>query len=91
MDLELLDRLEDKVDVCVTTVRDLRAENESLRAETRTLEDRVASLTRDLESRGAAHADAESLRSRCADLERKLERVRTRIEAMVGKIKTLEG
>lgn len=91
MDLELLDRLEDKVDVCVTTVRELRTENETLREETRALKDRVAALTRDLGSHGAARTDAEALRARCADLERKLERVRARIETMVGKIKTLEG
>jgi len=91
MDLELLDRLEDKVDVCVTTVRDLRAENEALREETRTLEKRVESLTRDLETGRASHEDAQQLRGRCAELEKKLARVRQRIEGMVDKIKTLEG
>jgi FtsZ-binding cell division protein ZapB len=91
MDLELLDRLEDKVDVCVSTVRDLRSENESLREETRSLESKVAALTRDLESTQTSRGDADALRTRCTELEKKLQRVRVRIEAMVEKIRTLEG
>ena len=41
MDLELLDRLEDRVDVAVSTVRDLRVENEILKEETQDLEKKV--------------------------------------------------
>ena len=91
MDLELLDALEDKVDVCVSTVRDLRSENDTLRGETRELQKRIESLTRDLQSKTSAREDVDHLRTRCAELEKKLERVRHRIEGMVEKIKTLEG
>ena len=49
MDLELLDRLEDRVDVAVTTVRDLRVENEILREETQELEKKVTGLGSDLQ------------------------------------------
>jgi predicted RNase H-like nuclease (RuvC/YqgF family) len=91
MDLELLDRLEDRVEACVSTVRDLRSENETLRAGAAALERKVESLTRDLQTRAASRDDVEKLRARCAELERKLARVRGRIEGMVERIKTLEG
>ncbi|MFN8179394.1 MAG: cell division protein ZapB [bacterium] len=91
MDLELLDALEDRVDVCVSTVRELRAENESLRGETRELENKVETLTRDLHAQSSSREDVDKLRARYGELENKLERVRHRIEAMVEKIKTLEG
>ena len=91
MDLELLDALEDKVDVCVSTVRDLRAENETLRGETRELSKKIESLTRDLHTKTSAREDVDRLRTRCAELEKKMERVRHRIEGIVGKFKTLEG
>jgi FtsZ-binding cell division protein ZapB len=90
MDLELLDALEDRVDVCLSTVRDLRAENESLRGETRDLEKKVETLTRDLQGQSSSRDDVDKLRARYAELEKKLERVRHRIQAMVEKIKTLE-
>ena len=91
MDLELLDRLEDKVDVCVAAMRDLRAENEALREENRALEQKVAALGREAEAGGAQRADAEQWRARCAEFEKKMERVRGRIASMVEKIKTIEG
>lgn len=91
MDLEILDRLEDKVDACVGTVRDLRAENDELRRETASLESKVADLLRDTEQGRTARGEAESLRKRCGELEQKLERIRSRVEAIIGKIKTLEG
>ena len=91
MELEILDRLEDKVDVCVSAMRDLRAENEALRAENRALEQKVAALGREAEAGSTQRADAEHWRERCTELEKKMERVRGRIESMVEKIKTLEG
>jgi FtsZ-binding cell division protein ZapB len=91
MDLELLDHLEDRVDVAVSTVGDLRVENEMLKEEARGLEQKLESLTSELESAGAAAQVVEDLRKRCAELEEKLDGVRTRIERMVGKMKALEG
>ena len=91
MDLELLDALEDRVDVCVSTVRDLRAENESLRGETRELHKKIESLTRDLHAKTSSREDVERVRARCHELEKKLARVRHRIEGVVEKFKLLEG
>jgi FtsZ-binding cell division protein ZapB len=91
MDLELLDRLEDRVDVAVSTVRDLRVENEVLREEAKELENKLENLSRDLEAAGAAQQVIDELRGRCTELEQKLESVRGRIENMVGKMKALEG
>jgi FtsZ-binding cell division protein ZapB len=91
MDLELLDRLEDRVDVAVSTVNDLRMENELLKEETQGLESKVESLTRDLESAAGSQQVIEDLRKRCTDMEQKLDNVRSRIESMVGKMKVLEG
>lgn len=91
MDLELLDALEERVDVCVSTVRDLRAENETLRGETRELNKKIESLTRDAQAKTSSREDVDRLRARCGELEKKLERVRHRIEGMVVKIKALEG
>jgi chromosome segregation ATPase len=91
MDLELLDALEERVDVCVSTVRELRAENEELRGQTRELEKKIETMTRDLHARASSHDEETRLRQRCTELEKKLERVRHRIQAMVEKVKTLEG
>lgn len=91
MDLELLDRLEDRVDVAVSTVNDLRMENDLLKEETAELEKKVENLTRDLESSAASQQVIEDLRKRCTDMEQKLDNVRGRIESMVGKMKALEG
>jgi FtsZ-binding cell division protein ZapB len=91
MDLELLDALEEKVDVCVSTVRDLRAENDALRAETRELHKKIETLTRELQAKASSREEGERLRARGAELEKKLERVRHRIQAILEKVKTLEG
>jgi len=91
MDLELLDRLEDRVDVAVSTVNDLRMENELLKEETQELGKKVENLTRDLESAATSQQVIEDLRGRCSEMEQKLENVRGRIENMVGKMKALEG
>lgn len=91
MDLELLDQLEDRVDVAVTTVRDLRTENELLKEETQELEKKVDDLERDLAGAREVHGQLEPLRARCEELERKLEGVRGRIEKMVDKMRALEG
>lgn len=91
MDLELLDRLEDRVDVAVSTVRDLRVENEVLKEESKELGEKLDKITRDLEAAGAAQQVVDELRARCTELEQKLESVRGRIESMVDKMKTLEG
>ena len=91
MDLELLDHLEDRVDIAVSTVGDLRVENDMLKEEAREAEKKLENLSRDLESAGAAQQVIEDLRTRCGELEQKLESVRGRIEKMVGKMKALEG
>lgn len=89
-DLELLDRLEERVDLCVGAIRDARAENDTLRGEAADLERRIEALSRDAGKKASSHEEAAVLRSRCTDLEHKLEKVRRRIEALVGKLKTLE-
>ena len=91
MELELLDQLEDKVDVAVTAVQDLRVENDLLKEESKDLEKRVEDLLKDAESAGTAQEEVTRLTARCEELEKKLEGVRGRIEKMVGKMKDLEG
>jgi FtsZ-binding cell division protein ZapB len=91
MDLELLDQLEDKVDVAVATVRDLKMENELLKEETGELGKKVEDLSRELAAAAEQKGDAEALAGKCAELEKKLGRVRARIESMVEKMKALEG
>ncbi len=91
MDLELLDRLEDRVDIAVSTVGDLRVENDLLKEESHELETKLENLSRDLEAAGAAQQVIEDLRKRSTELEEKLGSVRDRIEKMVGKMKALEG
>ncbi|NNE44075.1 MAG: cell division protein ZapB [Gemmatimonadetes bacterium] len=91
MELELLDQLEDKVDVAVTAVQELRIENDLLKEETQDLEKRVEALSQDAKSAGTAKEEVTRLTTRCEDLEKKLEGVRGRIEKMVGKMKSLEG
>ena len=91
MDLELLDQLEDKVDVAVSTVRDLRMENELLKEETADLGKKVEALSKELAAAAESKGDAEALAARCAEFEQKLERVRGRIGNMVDKMKALEG
>ena len=91
MDLELLDQLEDKVDVAVSTVRDLRMDNELLKEETADLGKRIEALSKELAAAAGSKGDAEALAGRCAEFEKKLERVRGRIGTMVEKMKALEG
>lgn len=91
MDLELLDALEDKVDVAVSAVQELRMENDLLKEETQKLEERVAVLVKDAEGAGTAREEVTRLTERCSEMEKKLEGVRGRIEKMIGKMKTLEG
>ncbi|MCA9752329.1 MAG: cell division protein ZapB [Gemmatimonadetes bacterium] len=91
MDLELLDRLEDRVDVAVSTVRDLKMENELLKEETSELQTKVEALTKELAAVAEQKGDADKLRQQCGELEKKLDRVRGRIESMVDKMKALEG
>lgn len=91
MDLELLDRLEDRVDVAVSTVRDLRVENEILKEETQDLEKKVDVLGTELGTAQESKDSVEELRTRCSELEQRLDRVRGRIESMVEKMKALES
>jgi FtsZ-binding cell division protein ZapB len=91
MDLELLDELEDKVDVAVSTVRELRLENELLKDETKELQEKVAGLSKNLQAIEMSQAEASELRVRCGELEKKLHGVRGRIEGIVAKMKALEA
>ena len=91
MDLELLDQLEDRIDVAVSTVRDLKMENELLKEETADLGKKVEAVTQELAAAGASKDAAKALAARYAELEQKLARVRGRIESMVEKMKALEG
>ena len=72
-------------------MRDLRAENEALRQENRGLAQKVSTLSGELEAGQRQRGDMEQWRTRCIEVEKKMERVRGRIESMVAKIKTLEG
>ncbi|HMB68162.1 MAG TPA: cell division protein ZapB [bacterium] len=91
MDLELLDQLEDKVDVAVSAVQDLRMENELLKEETQELEQKVESLSKSLETAGAAQGEMKTLQKRCEELEQKLGGVKSRIERMVEKMQSVAG
>ena len=91
MDLELLDRLEDKVDFAVHAVNELRSENGMLKEEASDLRKKVAALTSALEASGEAKSLADELRGKCAMLEEKLQSVRGRVESMVEKMKALEA
>lgn len=91
MDLELLDQLEDKVDVAMTAVNELRLENALLREEAGELQKKINALTADLHVASEGRAEATKLKVRCEELEVRLTGVRSRIEKMVGKLKALEG
>jgi len=91
MNLELLDELEDKVDVAVNAIQELRAENDGLKEEARQLGEKIRGLTADLERAGASASEVTELRAKCEDLETRLGRVRGRIEGMVQKMKALEA
>jgi predicted RNase H-like nuclease (RuvC/YqgF family) len=91
MDLELLDTLEERVDLAVAAVQELRAENDVLRQETQELERRVEGLTRDVAGAHAARDEVARLAARCEELESKLEGVRGRIEKMVQRMRQLEA
>jgi FtsZ-binding cell division protein ZapB len=91
MDLELLDRLEDRVDVAVQAVNELRMENEMLKEEASDLRKKIAALTSDLEESSQAKSLAVELRGKCEALGEKLGSVRGRVESMVEKMKALEA
>jgi FtsZ-binding cell division protein ZapB len=91
MNLELLDELEDKVDVAVQAITELRAENESLKGDAKELEEKVRKLTSELAATGQTKSEATELKAKCEDLGARLERVRGRIQGMVDKMKALEG
>lgn len=90
MDLELLGELEDKVDVAVRAVRELRSENESLKEDARDLGTKLERLTADLGKTSADRKAAMKLEKRCQELERRLQGVRVRIAKMIERMKTLE-
>jgi uncharacterized coiled-coil DUF342 family protein len=90
MDLELLGELEDKVDVTVSTVRELRVENDALKEDAQELGTKLEQLTMDLEKMSADRKAAMKLEKRCQELERKLQGVRVRISKMIERMKTLE-
>jgi FtsZ-binding cell division protein ZapB len=91
MNLELLDELEDKVDVTVNAINQLRLENEALKNEAKDLDEKVRSLSADLQAAGASQNEASELRAKCEDLESRLGNVRGRIQGMVEKMKALEA
>lgn len=91
MELELLDELEDKVDVAVNAVNELRMENELLKEDKAELEKKIAKLSKDLEVGAESLAEAKTLRARVSELEEKLDGVRTRVATIVAKMKTVEG
>lgn len=91
MDLELLDRLEDRVDVAMKAVNELRTENEMLKEEASELRKKTAALMKELEEAGESKTLADEFRGKCEALEEKLSSVRGRVEGMVEKMKALEA
>lgn len=91
MDLELLDQLEEKVDVAMSAVHELRLENAFLREEAQELQKKIQSLTQDLRNAADGRGESQRLKTRCEELERRLDGVKGRVEKMVGKLKALEG
>ncbi len=91
MDLELLDQLEERVDVAMSAVHELRLENAFLREESLELQKKIQALTQDLRNAVDGRGESQRLKTRCDDLERRLDGVKGRVEKMVGKLKALEG
>jgi len=91
MDLQILDQLEDKVDVAITAVNELRLENSLLREEREELQKRIHSMSQELGQSTDGRAHSAKLKTRCEELEGRLASVRGRIEKIVGKMKTLES
>jgi FtsZ-binding cell division protein ZapB len=91
MDIELLDQLEEKVDVAMAAVQELKLENALLREEAQELQKKIHSLTQDLRNAADGRGESQRLKTRCDELERRLDGVKGRIEKMVGKLKALEG
>jgi FtsZ-binding cell division protein ZapB len=82
VDLEPLDRLEEKVKLLVGMIDRLRSDNAKASEEN-------ARLTRELESARARLTDAESASGEILTLREERELIRTRVEEMLGQIESL--
>jgi regulator of replication initiation timing len=82
VDLEPIDRLEEKVKLLVSMIDRLRNEN------TKALEDNVR-ITRELESARARLADAESTGSEVLALREERDLIRGRVDEMLQQIESL--
>ncbi|HET9888746.1 MAG TPA: cell division protein ZapB [bacterium] len=91
MDLQLLDQLEEKVDVTITAVNELRLENSLLREERAELQNKIQLLTKELGGQADGRAESVQYKARCEELEARFAGLRGRIEKIVSKMKTLES
>ncbi|MDP6461055.1 MAG: cell division protein ZapB [Gemmatimonadota bacterium] len=91
MKADLLDRLEKSAGAVADRMARLRGENGALREEAEELATRLDALEKDLNGSSADAAEVESLRKRCAELEKKFAGVRNRIRRMIEQARALEG
>ena len=83
LELDAIDRLEDKVRKLVTVVEQLRADHTRLTAENRTLGDEVGSLRKQL-------VDSEGASAEIGVLREERDQIRSRVTDMLSQIEALE-
>jgi regulator of replication initiation timing len=83
LELDAIDRLEDKVRKLVTVVEQLRADHTRLTAENKTLGDELASLGKKLVDSEGATAEVGALRE-------ERDQIRARVSDMLAQIEALE-
>jgi regulator of replication initiation timing len=83
LELDAIDRLEDKVRKLVTVVEQLRADHTKLTAENKTLTEEVGTLRKKL-------VDAEGATAELGALRDERDQIRTRVSEMLAQIEALE-
>lgn len=83
VELDAIERLEEKVRKLVTLVEQMRAEHARLTTENRTLADEVGTLRRKL-------VDSEGAAAEIASLREEREQVRSRVAEMLSQLEALE-
>jgi hypothetical protein len=89
MDLEAIDRLEEKIKLLVSMVDRLRSDNTRQAAEHSRLESDNQRLSRELEAARARLSDAEGTSSEIGTLREERELIRARVEEMLHRIEAL--
>lgn len=89
MDLEAIDRLEEKVRLLVSMVDRLRADNSRAAAEQSRLEADNQRLGRELEAARARLSDVEGASAEIGTLREERELIRTRVAEMLHRIEAL--